>query len=172
MYKYCHLCGSSCEDGKQQPSVCSGCGNKYFNNPSPTVDLALFNEAGEILISERGVEPNKGKFDLPGGFLELGESAEEGLYREAFEELELEVGNFTKPIFVGSYPTTYSFSKESRQILIFVFAAKLLTTKEITPHDDVASTQFVPITELGDVDFSLPEFHPSIIKKAYEALSL
>lgn len=167
MRNYCHLCGSEYQKQQTQPWVCTSCGNRYFENPSPTVDLALFNEHGEILIAERGEEPSKGKFDLPGGFLEIGESAEEGLYREASEELKLDIDDFTKPVFVGSYPANYKFSKESRPILIFVFAAKMINNKELRPHDDVASIRFVDPYELSGINFSLPDYHPDIIKKAH-----
>lgn len=170
MRLYCHLCGSPYAEGKQQPFVCSACGNKYFANPSPTVDLALFDEKGRVLIAKRGVNPNKGKFDLPGGFLELRESVEDGLYREALEELELEPQDFSRPVFVSSHPASYNYSKESRPILIFVFAAKLIATKKITPHDDVADIRFVKLSELTDVDFSMPDYHPEVIQAAYTIL--
>lgn len=170
MRLYCHLCGSPYDEGKQQPFICSACGNKYYANPSPTVDLALFDEKGRVMIAKRGENPHKGKFDLPGGFLELHESAEEGLRREAFEELELQSEDFTAPIFVGSQPATYEYSKESRPILIFVFAAKLLMSRKITPHDDVAAIRFVNLSELPDIDFSMPNYHPQIIKAAHKLL--
>ena len=145
-------------------------GNHFFDNPTPTVDIALFNDKGEVLIAERAVEPNKGRYDLPGGFLEIGESIEEGLFREVAEELSLQPEDFTNPIFIGSYPSNYRFSKESRPILIFVFAAKLKTSKTLIPLDDVASTRFVGLNELGSVDFSLPDYHPVIIPKAHNKL--
>lgn len=170
MKNYCHICGSKYEEGTSQPWVCSSCKNHYFENPSPTVDLALFNEFGEILLAERAEEPNKGQYDLPGGFLEVGETAEEGLYREAQEELGLKIDDFTKPIFIGSYPTTYSFSKEARPILIFVFAAKLISQKKPESHDDVASTRYASLERLGEIDFSLPDYHPAIIQTAFDAL--
>lgn len=58
-----------------------------------TVD-ALILEDGKIMLIKRGREPDKGKWALPGGFVDEGETAEEACVREAREEtgLEIEVG--------------------------------------------------------------------------------
>lgn len=54
------------------------------------------NDIGEVLIVQRGKEPNKGKWEFPGGKVELGETHEQALARELNEELgiEVEIGEF------------------------------------------------------------------------------
>lgn len=52
---------------------------------------AVVVDQGRVLLVQRGREPSKGKWSLPGGMLELGESLEEGLRREVAEETGLEV---------------------------------------------------------------------------------
>ena len=62
-------------------------------NPIPAVAGVIVRD-GKILLVRRGVEPSKGKWSIPGGSVEWGETLVEALKREAFEEtgLEIEVG--------------------------------------------------------------------------------
>lgn len=71
---------------------CAKCGWIHYHNPRPTVS-AIISRNGKILLCHRSANPCKGKWDLPGGFLEEGESAEEGLRREMKEELGIELIN-------------------------------------------------------------------------------
>ena len=52
---------------------------------------AIIVDAGRVLLVQRGQEPSKGKWSLPGGMLELGESLHEGVVREVQEETGLKV---------------------------------------------------------------------------------
>ena len=52
---------------------------------------AVVVDQGRVLLVQRGREPSKGKWSLPGGMLELGESLEEGIRREVVEETGLKV---------------------------------------------------------------------------------
>ena len=169
MKTYCHLCGAKYKDGQENPWVCTGCGNKVFANPVPTVDLALFNAEGQVLVAERGQEPSKGLYDLPGGFLEVGETLEQGIIREIQEELQLTHDDYDAPVFVKSLVGPYAFGKEERQLVICVFAAQLKKSTPITAHDDVASTKFVSLGDLSSVKFSRKEY-TAIIREAHKLL--
>lgn len=61
-----------------------------FINPKPCV-VVIINKGNKILLARRGVEPAKGKWDLIGGFINNGETAEEAVVRETKEETGLEV---------------------------------------------------------------------------------
>jgi ADP-ribose pyrophosphatase YjhB (NUDIX family) len=73
--------------------VCQTCGFIDYVNPR-IVTGVVAHRSGRILLCRRAIEPRKGFWTLPAGFLELGESVEEGARREAREEacaeLELE----------------------------------------------------------------------------------
>lgn len=74
-------------------SVCASCGFVDYQNPKIVVgSVAVWNK--KILLCKRAIEPRKGYWTLPAGYMELGETAEDGAKREAWEEararLELE----------------------------------------------------------------------------------
>jgi ADP-ribose pyrophosphatase YjhB (NUDIX family) len=70
--------------------VCQTCGFIDYVNPR-IVTGVVAHQAGRILLCRRAIEPRKGFWTLPAGFLELGESVEEGALREAREEARAEL---------------------------------------------------------------------------------
>ncbi len=170
MKKFCHLCGARYEEGKSQPWVCFSCGNESYTNSVPSTEIVFFNEKGQLLICKRGIIPNKGKYDVPGGFNNFRESSEDTLRREINEELGLSDADYSEPQFVTSWvgEEGYKFSVEVIFPLNSVFVAKLYTT-ELVAQDDVESVEFVDMDELDTVDFSFKDY-PIIIRKAHKVL--
>jgi ADP-ribose pyrophosphatase YjhB (NUDIX family) len=74
----------------RERSVCVTCGHVDYQNPKIVVG-AVVDLAGQILLCRRAIEPRRGYWTLPAGFLELGETTEEGARREALEEAEAEI---------------------------------------------------------------------------------
>lgn len=90
-YRYCPCCAGTLVQKKidrKKRLVCSQCGFILYRNSKPAVG-ALILEGETILLTLRAFEPFKGYWDIPGGFLEPGESPENGLKRELREELGL-----------------------------------------------------------------------------------
>lgn len=65
--------------------VCPDCGHVAYENPKIIVG-SVVRHAGQVLLCRRDIEPRRGFWTLPAGYLELGETAEEGARREAWEE--------------------------------------------------------------------------------------
>ncbi len=93
---FCSVCGSNqliaeIPDGDHRlRNVCKNCGTIHYSNPLiVTGCLVTFN--GKILLAKRGIEPRKGYWNLPAGFMENSETAEEGALREVKEETGLSV---------------------------------------------------------------------------------
>lgn len=93
---FCSNCGSNALDFKVPEGdsysrfVCSNCGIIHYQNPRIIVGcLALYNE--QILLCKRAIEPRYGFWNLPGGFMENGETVEEGAKRETLEETNAKV---------------------------------------------------------------------------------
>jgi 8-oxo-dGTP pyrophosphatase MutT (NUDIX family) len=70
------------------------------------VACIIENKQGEILLTRRAFEPSKGMLDLPGGFVNLDETAESTVHREVNEELNLDI---TSLQYIGSSPNHYLY---------------------------------------------------------------
>ncbi len=88
--KFCSHCGAPLvrriPPGDDRPrAVCEGCGTIHYENPRAVVGC-LIEHKGGILLCRRAIEPARGRWTAPAGFLELGESAPAGALRETREE--------------------------------------------------------------------------------------
>jgi len=125
---------------------CPACGYVHYAASYPTASAFVLDEEGRILLARRASEPDAGKWDVPGGFLEEGEDAIEGLRRELREEtsLELEVGDF-----VGTFTDTYGDGPEAVHVLNLVWDARILSGRP-APADDVSELRWFPKDELPE----------------------
>ena len=86
-FLYCPECGSShFEVNNEKSKKCADCGFVYYFNPSAATVALILNEKNELLVCRRAKEPAKGTLDLPGGFIDMNETGEEGVAREVLEE--------------------------------------------------------------------------------------
>lgn len=89
--KFCSECGSGnltrrVPDGDHRERyVCPDCGTVHYKNPLVVCGVVPV-YGDKVLLCKRGIEPRHGKWTLPAGFMELGESVDEGAQRELFEE--------------------------------------------------------------------------------------
>ena len=93
--KFCTACGSATElkiptDDEQERAVCSHCGLVHYTNPKLVVGC-IPEWKGQVLLCKRNIEPRKGKWTLPAGYLENGESVQQGALRETLEETRARV---------------------------------------------------------------------------------
>jgi len=108
LFKFCPKCGSShFEENNMKSKRCADCGFVYYFNPSAATVAFILNEKEELLVCRRGKNPKKGTLDLPGGFVDMGETGEQGVEREIQEETGLSV---TSPEYLFSLPNTYLYS--------------------------------------------------------------
>ena len=102
-WRLCPRCGHELERRDGGHLACPGCGSNYWANSAPAVQ-GLLERDGRVLLAKRGIEPRLGYWDIPGGFLEEGEKALDGLRRELREETGLEV----EPVeWLGAYVDPY-----------------------------------------------------------------
>ena len=93
--KFCFECGAGMEQrvpagDDRERWACTTCEYIHYENPR-TVAGCVVEEAGKVLLCRRAIEPARGLWTIPAGFLELGESTREGALRETLEEAEAEV---------------------------------------------------------------------------------
>ena len=73
------------EGDNRERMMCPDCGHIAYENPKIVVGSVVVSD-GRVLLCRRAIQPRLGFWTLPAGFLELGETTEEGAAREAFEE--------------------------------------------------------------------------------------
>ena len=152
LFRYCPRCGSSrFEEHNEKAKKCRDCGFVYFNSCSATVALIL-NSRNELLVTRRAKEPAKGTFDLPGGFIDMYETGEEGVAREVKEETGFTVRQST---YLFSLPNIYPFSGFEVHTLDMFFLCRVEDTSAPEAHDDVAETFFIPIEKIEPQKFGL-----------------
>jgi ADP-ribose pyrophosphatase YjhB (NUDIX family) len=93
---HCTNCGAGLELGpvageERHRLRCRTCGHIAYVNPRLVVTTIPVTDAGEVVLIRRGLEPGRGAWAQPGGFLEVDETATEGAIRETFEETGLVV---------------------------------------------------------------------------------
>jgi ADP-ribose pyrophosphatase YjhB (NUDIX family) len=93
--RFCPLCGSALArervppDHREHP-VCSGCRFVFYLNPK-VVAATIPEDHGRLLLTRRSINPARGKWTFPGGFVDYGESTEDAALRETLEETGLRV---------------------------------------------------------------------------------
>jgi len=87
---HCSFCGSRFPPRTAWPRNCHGCGNRSYLNPLPVVVVLLPLGDGLVVI-RRNTEPQKGTLTLPGGYIDLGETWQEGGMRELREETGIDI---------------------------------------------------------------------------------
>ncbi len=90
--QYCRDCGTAVayrlpDDGDtRERAICPGCGRVHYENPLNVVGTIPVLPDGRVLLCLRAIEPRRGKWTLPAGFMELGETTSQGAARETDEE--------------------------------------------------------------------------------------
>ena len=88
---HCGSCGTALVPFEPEPSHgrCPACGHLEFNNPIPVAGILVVRD-GKVLLTRRSIQPRRGFWAFPGGFVERGETIEEAALRETREEVGLE----------------------------------------------------------------------------------
>ena len=142
--RFCVRCGrrlgSVREDGRLRHR-CRVCGWTFYGNPVPAV-AALVVRRGRVLLTRRARPPYAGLWDLPGGFLEGGETPEVGLRRELREELGMKVRRARLVTLLTDRYGTQGFP-----ILALIYRVTPEPGR-LRPGDDVTEARWFPRTRL------------------------
>ncbi|MER3396292.1 MAG: NUDIX hydrolase [Acidimicrobiia bacterium] len=107
-WNWCPICKEKLrraipEGDDRERLCCTACGLIIYDNPAPCACAVVVRDE-KVLLTRRAVEPALGLWDLPGGYIEIGETPEETLKRELLEETGLEVRIAG---FIGFFVDTY-----------------------------------------------------------------
>ncbi len=147
-FQFCPRCG--CDDFRPQSDKkfrCDNCEFIYYINACGTVVGLIQDDQGRILFTERAKPPAKGMLDLPGGFIDLHETAEAALLREIHEELNLEVVDY---LFLFSQPNQYPFNLMLYHSIDFFFLCKAKDLSVVQTSDEVAAFHFLSIDQIEE----------------------
>jgi ADP-ribose pyrophosphatase YjhB (NUDIX family) len=144
-HSFCSYCGQPFAADLPWPRTCTPCGSVSYLNPLPVAVTLLPVDSG-LLCVRRSIEPALGKLALPGGFLDVGETWQEGCARELFEETGIAIGADEVRLF-----RTYSAAREGL-LLVFGVASprRSADLPAFVVNEEVAETVVIPgPTELG-----------------------
>lgn len=145
-YVFCPQCGSSFverEMGHRRVPVCPRCDFVHWRNPAPCAGALVIRD-GKVLLVRRGIEPYKGCWDIPGGFMESNETPEQAVAREMLEETGLKIFNLR---YLIALPDTYGkhgVGEEPEYTLNIYFLATAEPGTAIASDDVIAAQWFAP----------------------------
>jgi NAD+ diphosphatase len=123
VFQYCPKCGQKSLSSPEEKLIeCAQCDFHFYRNPAVATAAIIADPGGKVLLIRRAKEPSKGKLGMPGGFVDIGETAEDGLRREVKEEVCLELQEIA---FLMSYPNQYFFRGIMYPTVDFFFTASV-----------------------------------------------
>jgi ADP-ribose pyrophosphatase YjhB (NUDIX family) len=114
--RFCPRCGAHAEISYPRSITCANCGYGAYYNPKP-VACSIPTSNGRVILMRRATQPSRGRWTMPGGFVDLGESVETAAVRECKEELAMDI---ELQQLVGVY------SRADDRIVVVVYAALAL----------------------------------------------
>jgi len=162
--KYCPYCGTGlvekfCEGDLRR--YCNRCNEPIYENPIPATCMVVVDTEDRVLLVKRSVEPKKGFWCLPGGFMELGETPEKAALRELKEETGL-AGRIDMLLGVSANPSALYHTVLMVGYLVKSHSGNLIA------GDDANDAAYFHYNELPEIAF---ESHASFIRMYYAAYS-
>lgn len=150
-WNHCATCGRPlviAHDGQTDKPHCPACRRFFYRNPIPAA-CCFVSRDDELLFAQRAVEPCKGGWTFPGGFIELGETAEEAALRELREETNLRA---TRATLLG---VSTRQSPVSGAIMVLGYMVEEWAGEDVMqPDSDALSLGFFPRGARPELAFS------------------
>ena len=153
-FRYCPSCAAPFAAGHaSQPLRCDACGFTYYFNTTCATAALLVRDDGKALFIRRAKEPAKDKLALPGGFVDEGETAEEGVRREFMEEVGFAPDGME---FLCSHPNLYFYKDLTYPVLDFFFVARACGGETPQALDGVASVHWMDPLTIDPLEIAFP----------------
>ena len=141
---YCTACAAPLDASRPHP-VCTGCGRTHFRDPKVGVGVVAHDEQGRLLLVQRAVDPGKGRWALPAGFVDADEDPRVAAAREALEETGLVVA-------VGAVVDVYPVPDRGGASFFLAFEGHVVGG-ELAAADDALDARFFAADELPELAF-------------------
>jgi len=149
-FKQCPRCGAPGPgEASLNPFRCGACGLILYFNPASAVAAFVRRPDGCVLYTRRAREPGKGRLGMPGGFVDIGETAEEALRREVKEEVGLDLGPLE---YLSSHPNRYAYAGVTYNTLDLFYVAEALDPARATALDAVDSVAWLDPSSIDPRD--------------------
>lgn len=151
LFRFCPRCAAPrpADNVAHTPLRCPACGLTFYFNPTVAAAAFVFDAAGRVLLIRRAKDPAAGKLGVPGGFIDFGESAEDGLRREVREEVGLEIADVR---FLVSFPNLYHYREVAYPVVDLYFAADARDADRAKPLDGVAGIEWRRPADVPDAE--------------------
>ncbi len=147
-FRFCPACGGRLEEreasGRLRP-VCADCGRVHFFDPKVAA-CVLVEREGQILLVRRVFDPQKGKWTVPGGFVDYGEDPVEAAARECLEETGLRVR-------ITGLVDVISTDEHDQGASIVILYRGEVAGGELAAEDDADAADFFPAEKLPPLAF-------------------
>jgi len=161
-FRYCPRCGKQAFHVRNEKArECSSCGFAYYFNPAASVACFIRNPRGELLAVRRAKEPAKGTLDLPGGFTDSYESAEEAVVREVKEETNLDVSSLR---YLFSIPNIYPYMGFEVHTVDLFYECTAGDFSTAVAADDASAIVILPPGEVDPDQFGLHSIKQAVAR--------
>jgi len=160
LFQHCPQCGQRREtSGPVQPFHCASCGFHFYFNAAPAVAALVLDATGRALFIRRAKDPAKGKLAIPGGFVDIGETAETALRREIREEVNIEVGPLQ---YLCTQLNEYSYRGVAYPVLDLFYVTHAGDTAGIAALDGVESYFWMPPAKVALEEIAFPSIRAAV----------
>lgn len=150
---YCPVCGNkSFVPINEKAKQCIKCRFIYYFNPSAAVACFIRDPEGKLLFVRRAKEPAKNTLDLPGGFVDMYETAEDAVLREVKEETNLDIAGIR---YLFSIPNIYPYSGFDVHTVDLFFECMVADLDIAKADDDAEAIVILSKTSVQPSDFGL-----------------
>jgi ADP-ribose pyrophosphatase YjhB (NUDIX family) len=159
VFNFCPKCGQPRSEPPRNPFKCEACGLLYYFNPAIAAAAFVLRPDGSALFIRRAKDPAKGKFAIPGGFIDIGETAENALQREIREEVNLTTASIE---YFCSFTNEYLYCDVNYPVLDLFFIARIDGTERLEALDDVESICWLDPSQVKLEDIAFPSIRNAL----------
>ncbi len=161
-FKFCPVCGADgFKSNDWKSKQCPKCGFRYYLNAVSAVAGFIVDADGKVLLCRRAKEPMKDTWDLPGGFVDAGETAESAIVREIEEELNISPTNIS---YLFSIPNQYFYSGFNVHTLDMFYKLEVADFSSLKPADDVSEAIFLDANDINISEIGLESIKKAMVR--------
>jgi NAD+ diphosphatase len=162
--RHCPRCGASGFKAEAHGRFeCAGCAFVFYLDVAAAVAAIIRDQDGRVLLTRRAHDPERGKLDIPGGFVDAGEAAEDALRREVREELGLEIEELT---YACTQANIYEYRGLTYHTLDVYFSCRVRDLAAIRSGDDINGFAFLALDEIPTADIGFDSVRRALARLA------